>query len=150
MKKLLTKTFQIIQYYKITITAMVLIVVASLLDTDSEQLPNIHFFAHMDKVVHFSMYATLTFVFMWENYVRHKYHLLVNRLFMITSIVLLMGIALEFIQAYFTNTRSGSIWDGLANILGFIGGMVFFHLSKKNKRLKEKIFSLSKLTSKLD
>jgi VanZ family protein len=137
-----------IRFYKITITAMVLIVIASLIDTDSEQLPKIHFFEHMDKMVHFSMYAGLTFVFMWENYVRHKYHILVTRLFLITSIVLLLGIGMEFCQAFFTTTRTGSIWDELANIAGFIGGMLLFNVSKRNKKLKEKIFSLSKIESK--
>jgi hypothetical protein len=137
-------TIKIIRFYKFTLITIVVIIFASLVNMQTGELPNIHLFPHVDKAVHFAMYAFLTFVFLWENYVRHKYHLLVNRLFLITAIVLLLGTILELAQAYLTISRSGNIWDGVANTIGFTAGFAMFHITKQNRCLKAWVFSIKK------
>lgn len=108
--------------------------------TENINLPESKIFEHFDKFVHLSMYAFLTFVFMWENYLRHKYHFLVSRIFLITAVVISLGISMELAQTLFTETRTGDYFDEIANFFGFLFGMILFNFSKKSLFLRDKVF----------
>lgn len=132
-----------LSFYKFTIITVTGILILSLAKTPDVDIPKVWLWSWADKVVHFGMYAFLTFVFLWENYVRHKYHLLFNRLFLISTLVLALGIILEILQNYLTDYRSGDVLDEIANLTGLIGGQITFRLSKNNAFLRNKIFRQS-------
>ena len=82
-------------------------------------------FSYADKIVHFFLYFFLTIFWLlaipqlW--YKKWRFILL----------VILWGIAIEFIQKYFIPTRGGEVFDALANTLGVIAGITLFHRIRK-------------------
>ncbi|MBN2742886.1 MAG: VanZ family protein [Marinilabiliaceae bacterium] len=127
-------------FYKKTIILIILITMVSLMNfqnIEPDKIPNI---PHLDKVVHFGMYLTLTFTFMWENYCRHQYHFILSRFIIIIIAVVAMGVMIEWLQANFTVSRSGSVGDAMANSAGLMMGMILFRITKTNHYIKSKIF----------
>jgi VanZ family protein len=72
---------------------------------------------NFDKLVHFCMYFGLMLVMMIENIKNIKN---TRSLFLLGLIPLFYGIIIEIMQATLTTTRSGSIFDALANAAGII------------------------------
>ena len=129
-------------FYKKTILIILLIIIASLANFENVDTTEMQKIPHLDKIVHFCMYLTLTFTFMWENYSRHKYHFILSRFIIIILLVASIGVMLEIFQATLTQTRSGNIADAAANSVGLIFGMVLFRVSKTNEFIKTKIFKV--------
>lgn len=94
-----------------------------------------------DKVVHFFMFGTLSFLMLWSN--RKQYFTAHKRYF--TAIVLLSGIAYggftELMQAYVFVGRYGSIYDFLANMAGTFLGFLFFVLLTRKKRKNKNAYA---------
>jgi VanZ family protein len=102
--------------YTIWLTAV------SLTPLEGIDLPS---FSYADKIVHFFLYFFLTVFWLLA------YPQLWHKKFRFILIVILWGIAIEFIQEYFIPTRSGDVFDALANTLGGIAGMSLFHRIRK-------------------
>ena len=129
-------------FYKKTIVIIMLITLASLMsfeNIDPNEIPKI---PHLDKVVHFMMYLTLTFTFMWENFSRHQYHVIMSRFILIVVVVTAIGITMELLQAGITVTRSGNVADAVANSIGLTVGMIVFRVTKNNSFIKNKVFKV--------
>jgi VanZ family protein len=72
---------------------------------------------NIDKAVHFCMYFGLMLVIILENKNSIKSN---GHLFLLGLIPLSFGILMEILQATLTVTRSGSIFDALANSAGIL------------------------------
>jgi VanZ family protein len=72
---------------------------------------------NFDKLVHFGMYFTLMSVIILENQKTIK---TIGRLFLVGILPLSYGILIEFMQSTLTITRSGSIFDALADCIGIL------------------------------
>jgi VanZ family protein len=72
---------------------------------------------YFDKFVHFAMYFGLMAVIIFENRRSIKGGV---KLFLISLIPLSYGIILEILQSMLTNTRSGNIYDALADEAGIL------------------------------
>lgn len=69
-------------------------------------------FPYMDKVLHFSAYASLAFVALKSKLFK-KTHLVV-------FVIIAIGLAVEVIQGLMGMGRSASVWDFIANTLGVL------------------------------
>jgi VanZ family protein len=89
---------------------------------------------YTDKIVHFAMYFGLMSVLLFENRrtIKSRAHLL-----MLAFIPLGFGILMEILQALFTVTRSGSIYDVLANLSGIVVSLLIWLFIKP--KIKESI-----------
>jgi len=84
---------------------------------------------NFDKFVHFSMYFGLMSVIIFENRISLRN---TKRLLFASLIPLSYGILLEFLQALFTTTRSGSFYDALADFAGvYVSVLIGFYLLRK-------------------
>ncbi len=90
----------------------------SLTPLEGIELPS---FSYADKIVHFFLYFFLS-VFWLLAYPQLWY-----KRFRFIILVILWGIAIEFLQEYFIPTRSGDVFDALANTIGGLGGLILFH-----------------------
>jgi VanZ family protein len=72
---------------------------------------------NLDKIVHFLMYAGLMFVILFEN---RKTLTRQSQIYLTAFIPFFYGILMELLQLSLTDTRSGSIYDALANSAGII------------------------------
>jgi hypothetical protein len=74
----------------------------------------------IDKLIHFGLFAILTFV--WGAYFFNKETVHTNQLILLIIILAsAYGMSMEYYQKFFTN-RSFSYWDGLADALGSVVG----------------------------
>jgi len=116
-KNLSKRKFKVIAViYTLWLTAI------SLTPMEGIHLPS---FSYADKIVHFFLYFFLTVFWLLA------YPQLWHKKLRFILIVILWGIAIEFLQEYFIPTRSGDIFDALANTLGGIVGMSLFHRINK-------------------
>lgn len=114
-----------------------LIMYASL--TPSDRLPTFKFFPHFDKVVHFGIYSGLVILLIAAFLSKGRY----NRSYAFAGIVsLLSGIIFEIAQLFLTTTRAGTFSDVVANSLGVLFGILFYHLVIRNKWIERKIFKI--------
>lgn len=86
--------------------------------SDDMQLPML--FEHMDKVVHFIMYAGLSFIIWYEFFRSHTKGMNIKLLLAIFLIPALFSGFMEYMQSKATDYRSGDIMDLLFNVLGII------------------------------
>ncbi|MBN2166667.1 MAG: VanZ family protein [Marinilabiliaceae bacterium] len=119
---------------------IILISIASLANVNNITPNNIPSIPHFDKIVHFLMYSTLTFIFLWENFSRHNYHVITNRVFLIIILIIVVGITMELLQNTITDYRSGNINDTIANTFGLLIGWIGFIITRKISFLKNVIF----------
>ena len=76
-----------------------------------------------DKLLHFSVYAFLTYLTLIAS---RK-----TKIFILLMIILSLGISLEFIQSV-SGLRNFEYMDIIANSLGVFGGFTFYFLQEKN------------------
>ncbi len=88
-------------------------------------------FPNIDKVVHFGMYFSLMMVLVFEN---RKIIKGFRNLFIIGLIPFSYGILMEILQATLTVTRTGSIFDALANGAGILVSIFLWLLIKPLKK----------------
>ena len=86
--------------------------------SDDMQLPML--FEHMDKVVHFIMYAGLSFIIWYEFFRSHTKGMNIKLFLAIFLIPALFSGFMEYMQSKTTDYRSGDIIDLLFNVLGII------------------------------
>ena len=88
-------------------------------------------FPNIDKVVHFGMYFSLMMVLVFEN---RKIIKGFRNLFIIGLIPFSFGILMEILQATLTVTRTGSVFDALANGAGILVSIFLWLLIKPLKK----------------
>ena len=132
--------WKFIKSYHKTLITIILIAFASLVNVGDITPDGFPMIPNFDKIVHLLMYSTLTFIFLWENYSRHYYHVITNRVYLIFLIVILVGITMELLQYSITNYRSGDIRDTIANTVGSIVGWLGFNVTRKIPFLKNHFF----------
>ena len=98
---------------------LVALIILYLSLASSETFSKVHFIniPHIDKIIHFLMYSGLMSVIIFEN------RKLVNsksRLMLVALIPFFYGILMEILQTTITTSRSGSIFDVMANSAGII------------------------------
>ena len=93
----------------------------SLTPLEGIELPS---FRMADKIVHFFLY--FFFVILWLKASTYFSHHLIYLLI----IAVIWGIVIEFLQEYFIPTRSGDVYDALANTLGAISAAGFYRYYK--------------------
>lgn len=72
---------------------------------------------HFDKVVHFCMFFGLTAVLFFEN---RKSLKSTGRLLLVAFISFMYGVLMEVLQTTLTLTRTGDVFDALADLTGVI------------------------------
>ena len=72
---------------------------------------------NFDKFVHFGMYFSFMSVLIFEN---RKAIKSTGNLFLIGLIPFFYGIIIEIMQSTLTSTRTGSIFDAMANLAGIL------------------------------
>lgn len=82
---------------------------------------------YTDKFVHFGMYFFLTFVILIE----HRRILRSDSSIFITSLIpLAYGILVEILQS-FTATRSGDVFDAVADLIGVSAGVAAWFMARR-------------------
>lgn len=130
------------KYYGFTIGFICWIVIITVLslssfediDTAGISIP------HLDKLVHFFFYfiAAILGVLLIKEQTKGRLNLSRSIIFA-TLIVIIYGIVIEVIQDTFTQSRSGELYDVLANSLGaFLGAGLIFKLFSGKTQLKWK------------
>ena len=124
--------------YPLSLLVFAAIVYLSLFrPSDDMQLPML--FEHMDKVVHFIMYAGLSFIIWYEFFRSHGNRKSIKMFLAIFLIPALFSGFMEYMQSKATDYRSGDIMDLLFNVLGIIFSNIicltlFSYLLGKRKR----------------
>ena len=106
------------RFYPLTVLAALVIWVGCLWPAESIEVPVD--FPGWDKLVHSALFLVLSLTF-WVERRFAKTENKVQRLWLWALVVpILMGGAIEFAQAFFTETRSGDWWDLAADALGVV------------------------------
>jgi VanZ family protein len=107
----------------ILFTYLLLISALSLLPAGTLHLNEAALFPHADKVVHFGMYAVLTFLlfYTWPGKFQGRY-----RQFIPLIAVIVWGTAMEYLQGLGDYGRHFSYLDIIANTLGFFPGWLLW------------------------
>jgi VanZ family protein len=113
----LHQTFIMIKKNVFSVLVALIILYLSLADSQSfNKVPFLNI-PHLDKIVHFLMYFGLMSVIVFEH---RKSIIGRTQLVLIALIPFIYGILMEILQMTITSTRSGSIYDVLANSSGII------------------------------
>lgn len=75
-----------------------------------KDLPSVHLFDHVDKVVHFTFF--FVFQCLWTAFFRTR------GIGLILILAIAYGFFLEYYQSHFVKGRSFDVWDGVADTLG--------------------------------
>lgn len=111
--------------YKFSILLAIVIAMLSLVPGSRMPSSSLFSIPFLDKIVHFSMYASLGFVALMESrrIRQHSgYHL-----FIVVFLFLLSGV-IEILQATIVATRAAEWTDLLANLMGLFAGYLAFRL----------------------
>jgi VanZ family protein len=85
---------------------------------------------NFDKFVHFGMYFGFMSVLIFEN---RKIIKSTGKLLLIGLIPFFYGIIMEIMQSAFTTTRTGSVYDALANSAGILVSVLLWLWIKSSK-----------------
>nr|WP_321454141.1 VanZ family protein [uncultured Carboxylicivirga sp.] len=121
---------RILKYHK-TITIMLVVTFLSLMKTSDITPRDIFQLPYFDKIVHFLMYFTMTFFFMFEYYLQHKHR--ITHIVQILIIPLFWGASMELAQLFFTDYRGADWWDMLANSIGVFTAYFVVCIFRHNK-----------------
>jgi VanZ family protein len=94
-----------------------------------EKVPLINI-PYFDKIVHFGMYFVLTSVIIYEN---SKTLIKTGRVFIIALIPFVYGVLIEILQSALTVTRTGSLYDALADCAGILISVLIWLCIKHHK-----------------
>ena len=123
--------------YNKALSILTVITILSLINPSKINPDDIQLIPHTDKIVHFIMYFTLGFVFMFEYYIHHKKRII--NISQILILPLMWGAFMELLQYYTTSNRSADWWDMAANALGIIVAFFAVVLLKQNYIIKSLI-----------
>ncbi len=84
---------------------------------------------HLDKILHFGIYFILSLLILYETKIKTGKNKIVFILTAVFSFVL--GLLIEIEQQYLISSRTGDLYDLLADIIGAISGILFFVLLTK-------------------
>lgn len=117
--------------YKFTIILGILIVFLSLLPSSSFPSTQLTSWRGFDKLIHFSMYAVLSFAFFFEMRCNNR----CGFKYLITCTgILAFSLLMEAFQKLFTSLeRSADLFDFLANFLGILSGMALYTIYRNIK-----------------
>jgi len=113
--------YYIKKYHK-TLGIIFIITVLSLINTSKIEPDKIKLIPHIDKIVHFLMYFTLAFTFMFEYYIHH--HKTISKVSKILILPLFYSGLMEILQLSITSYRGADWLDMLANGSGIL--MAYF------------------------
>jgi VanZ family protein len=111
-----------------------LIMYLSLTGSDTFKKVPIYNIPHLDKIIHFGMYFTWMTLIAYENRKNIKS---TPHLIFIAIIPFCFGFLMEVLQFYVVTSRSGSVYDMLANSAGIIISILLWIWIKP--LIKEKI-----------
>ena len=103
-----------------------MIIVLSLFPSDDLPDQNWDWFPHVDKVVHFIMYAVLTFLILAKNHIFFSKYQEIKVLTITFLYVFLMGFFIEIMQNSFLIGRNFDIFDVVANTTGALVVVVLY------------------------
>ena len=87
----------------------------------------------IDKYVHFTFHFVFTLLWGYYTWLQQNRFAL-KKLIIIASMSLGYGIAIEFLQETFTQTRHADVLDVLANFTGAMSAVLVFIWLKKDKK----------------
>lgn len=97
-----------------------------------------------DKVAHLIMYASFTFVSLWgyrKQYAENGKNYRKKALWITVVIGILYGILTELMQEFLIPTRTGSVYDWIADVVGsFLGAGIYYFFHQKGNNLKNEAF----------
>ena len=117
------------KYYK-TLSAFIFIIVLCFLPGNTANKLTFFDFPHFDKLVHFGMY----FIFSFALFLDLKNNTRIQKkqiLLIILLLTLFIGGSIEIIQNYFIPMRSGDWFDLLADLVGSLIFILFYHIKKR-------------------
>lgn len=129
------QTFKMIKNNILSIIVALIILYLSFANPETLNKVSVFHFRGLDKIIHLLMY----FVFMVTILYEHRKQLIrSSQYFFIAIIPIVFGALIELFQTWFTNTRSGSIFDLLFNMAGILIAILIFvyirRLVKENIR----------------
>jgi VanZ family protein len=108
----------------------IVILILSLTGQSTFNRFNIPVIPHLDKIVHASMYFALMSALIYENRSILKGP---KNYFVLATIPLIFGAAIEMMQSLFTSARSGDIFDLAFNLAGILFAIVLWLLVKRTR-----------------
>ncbi|MCB8995492.1 MAG: VanZ family protein [Bacteroidales bacterium] len=122
----------ILRYYP-SIIVFILIFIASIIPARDVEKVSFFTFPHFDKLVHAIMYFTFSFVIIFDNQ-RSRPPLPNIKNYLYSAVAgLSYGGIMEILQALFTRSRKGDIFDFLFDLLGVVLAIGLWSLLKKSK-----------------
>jgi VanZ family protein len=107
-----------------------LITISFLLLMPGENIPNSGIdIPHLDKYLHFIMFAVLSFLFLLQK-VKRKQKVTIREKIAVCLVIVCFGLIVEIIQECFILDRHFDWWDVVANTLGTIAGVLLLLLIK--------------------
>jgi VanZ family protein len=79
---------------------------------------------HADKLVHFTMFAILSFLVGRCYEALRKVKLNLSSIAVLFMACAVYGAILEWLQAHITTERNGDIWDWIADLIGIVIGLL--------------------------
>lgn len=121
---------KVLRYYMPAIIWVIIVLVLCTLP--GKDIPHSPLFekVHMDKIVHFTLFAG-SVLFISLGYYWHKKRVSELTFLTIVLVASFYGLAIEFIQKYFTSSRSFDMNDVAADVLGAVAGIWIFKLVKR-------------------
>lgn len=118
--------------YLIIVWIIIIFILSSISGNDIPKIPDFKI-PHLDKIVHFTMYFTLQFLILTEYYKNYNNKYSFTKILIITtSISIMYGLVMEYLQGYLFTSRTASFYDFIANSAGaIIGTILVIFLSKK-------------------
>ena len=111
--------------YKFSILLAIVIAMLSLLPSSSMPDSPLFSIPFLDKIVHFSMYASFGFVALLECRCKGqciRFHLL------LLMVIFIMSAIIEVLQATVVSTRAAEWFDLFANFTGLLAGYIAFRV----------------------
>ncbi len=118
----MSKTIKIIKQQKYTLLWSLFILFVCLIPGNEIPHPSFFNIPQLDKIVHFSFYFILSFLFLYSS----RKPLYPTYYFIDILYCLVLGVLIEFIQHYYIPNREGDIFDVVANFLGSLFGLSIF------------------------
>lgn len=110
----------------------VIIILATTLPSSSIPKSSLLQIPHFDKLVHFVLFFVLAlFILSERNSLRQQGKLANRAITFALSISIAYGLIIELLQYFLLPTRSGSLYDFMANVLGAIMAVVLYRLANR-------------------
>jgi VanZ family protein len=118
----------VLKYWKSSVWTII-IILATTLPSSSIPKNSLLQIPHFDKLVHFTLFFVLAlFILSERNSLRLQGQLTNRAITFALSISIAYGLIIELLQYFLLPTRSGSLYDFMANVLGTIMAVVVYRL----------------------